>query len=183
MNKSINYIFKKKNSVSRFFLRANSTVCRCLNNTNQQSGLPSSATSWVWQYVELRGGGVLGVGGGSGRACLFGALAECLFFSAIQWESTWVTRSHIHWNKVENANAPRSRFLLGSGAALVSLLSCPNDDGDNTRGGQASDGAKGRLGKDGGVQGEGWAVVISLIWNAASYDISVIHAAFWLTLY
>lgn len=38
-----------------------------------------------------------------------------------------------------NANAPRSRFLLGSGAALVSLLSCPNDDGDNTRGGQALD--------------------------------------------
>lgn len=28
-------------------------------------------------------------------------------------------------------------------AALVSLLSCPNDDGDNKKGGQASDGAKG----------------------------------------
>lgn len=142
--------------------------------------VPPAECDSMWSWG---GGGVLGVGGGSGRACLFGALAECLFFSAIQWESTWVTRSHIHWNKVENANAPRSRFLLGSGAALVSLLSCPNDDGDNTRGGQASDWAKGRLGKDGGVQGEGWAVVISLIWNAASYDISVIHAAFWLTLY
>lgn len=38
-----------------------------------------------------------------------------------------------------NANAPRSRFLLGNGAALVSPLSCPSDGGDNKRGGQASD--------------------------------------------
>ena len=40
---------------------------------------------------------------------------------------------------MENANALRSRFLLGNGVALVSPLSCPNDDGDNKRGGQASD--------------------------------------------
>lgn len=74
-----------------------------------------------------------------------------------------------------NANAGRSRFLLGNGAALVSLLSCPNDDGDNKKGGQASDRAKGK-GESGGRERP--TSMRSLIGNIASHDISAIHQEF-----
>lgn len=47
--------------------------CRCLlNDDNQQSGLPPSATNRVWQCME---------GGGGTRAHLLWAAAECQLFS------------------------------------------------------------------------------------------------------
>lgn len=62
-----------------------------------------------------------------------------------------------------NANAPRSRFLLGNNVALVSLLSCTNEDGHNKKNRpQIEPKGKGTL-------------MRSLIWNAALCYISVIH--------
>lgn len=61
-------------------------------------------------------------------------------------------------------------------AALVSLLSCPNDDGDNKKGGQASDRAKGVAVRV-CVCVRRPTSMRSLIGNVASHDISVIHRA------